>query len=497
MSLFQRIALVTAGIATGLTLAFGMIGDSIDPALAQQASELARQAAGPQPERVVPSNPGQLALSYAPVTRRVAPAVVNVYTARVVRQRGVMDDPFFQQFFGGGRPSQPRIEQSLGSGVIVDAEGLIVTNNHVVAGADQILVALADRREFPAKVVFADARVDLAVLKIEPKGQRLPVVRLGDSDRAEVGDVVIAIGNPFGVGQTVTHGIVSAVARTGIGVSDYQFFLQTDAAINPGNSGGALVAMDGSLVGINSAIYSRSGGSNGIGFAIPANMVRIFLNAAKTGKLVTSWIGAEGEPVTAETASRVGLDRPAGVLITGVSPGSPAAGAGIRAGDVIYAIDGKEVADAGMMRYRIATQPVGDKATITLVRGGKAQNVELRLALPPENPPRSLSVIGGNNLLSGVTVGNLSPAFAQELGAGLPERGVVVVSLDARAPAAQLGFLRPGDIIAAINGKNISTIDQLRQAAGTAAAGMAVRFIRGNQTAECSFTPPNSFGCRT
>ncbi len=496
MKLFQRITLITAGLASGLILAFGLIGDG-PAALAQQASELARQAAGPQPERTVPANVAQLSMSYAPVTRRVAPAVVNIYTARVVQQRGIMDDPIFRQFFGGGGTSQPRIEQSLGSGVIVDADGLIVTNNHVVAGADQILVALADRREFAAKVVFADARVDLAVLRIEPKGQKLPVVRVGDSDRAEVGDVVIAIGNPFGVGQTVTHGIVSAVARTGIGVSDYQFFLQTDAAINPGNSGGALVAMDGSLVGINSAIYSRSGGSNGIGFAIPANMVRIFLNAAKTGKLVTSWIGAEGEPVTADTASRVGLDRPAGVLITGVSAASPAATAGIRAGDVIFAIDGKEVADAGMMRYRIATQPVGDKAVITLIRGGKALNVELRLALPPEIPLRQLSVIGGNNLLSGVTVGNLSPAFAQELGAGLPERGVVVVSLSANAPAARLGFLRPGDIISAINGKPITTIEQLRQAAGTAASGMAVRFIRGSQTAECSLTPPNNFGCRT
>lgn len=496
MKLVQRVMVITAGVAGGLILAFGMIGDG-RPALAQQASELARLAAGPQPERAVPTSAAQLSMSYAPVTRRVAPAVVNIYTARVVQQRGVMDDPLFRQFFGGGGATQPRIEQSLGSGVIVDADGLIVTNNHVVAGADQILVALADRREFAAKVVFADARVDLAVLRIEPKGQKLPVVRVGDSDRAEVGDVVIAIGNPFGVGQTVTHGIVSAVARTGIGVSDYQFFLQTDAAINPGNSGGALVAMDGSLVGINSAIYSRSGGSNGIGFAIPANMVRIFLHAAKTGKLVTSWIGAEGEQVTADTAARVGLDRPAGVLITGVSPASPAATAGIRAGDVIFAIDGKEVADAGMMRYRIATQPVGDKAMITLIRAGKAQNVELRLALPPEIPLRELSVIGGNNLLSGVTVGNLSPAFAQELGAGLPERGVVVVSLSGNAPSARLGFLRPGDIISAINGKPITTIEQLRQAAGTAATGMSVRFIRGSQTAECSFSPPNSFGCRT
>ena len=494
--MFKRLALATAALATGVVLAFGMIGEGVDPALAQSASDLAKAAAGPQAERVVPANAAQLTLSYAPITKRVAPAVVNIYTARVVQQRGIMDDPIFKQFFGG-QAAQPRVEQSLGSGVILDAGGLVITNNHVVAGADQILVALADRREFAAKVVFADARVDLAVLRIDPKGQRLPVARLGDSDRAEVGDVVIAIGNPFGVGQTVTHGIVSAVARTGIGISDYQFFLQTDAAINPGNSGGALLAMDGSVIGINTAIFSRSGGSNGIGFAIPANMVRIFLGAAKTGKLVTAWMGAEGEQVTADTAAKVGLDRPAGVLVTAVSSGSPAAGAGIRAGDVIFAVDGKEVADAGMLRYRIATQAVGDRAMLTVIRDGRARNVALTLAAPPENPPRNLSLIGGDNLLNGVTVGNLSPAFAQELGAGLPERGVVVYSVAANAPAARLGFLRPGDIISAINGKPITTIEQLRQAAGDATRGMAVRFLRGNQTAECSFTPPNSFGCRT
>jgi serine protease Do len=308
--------------------------------------------------------------------------------------------------------------------------------------------------------------------------------------------VVLAIGNPFGVGQTVTHGIVSAVARTGIGISDYQFFIQTDAPINPGNSGGALVAMDGSIMGINTAIFSRSGGSNGIGFAIPANMVRIFLQQARTGRLVSAWIGVEGEPVTGETAARVGLDRPVGVLVTDVTPGSPAAAAGLRLGDVIYAIDGKEIGDPGMLRYRIATQPVGEQVTATLIRDRAARNVSLRLAAPPETPARSLTQITGSNILAGVTVGNLSPAFAQEIGAGLPERGVVVVQVDPRAPAARLNFLQPGDVIEAINGQRVGTVAELQRLAGSS-AGLAVRFSRGGQQAECTFRPPSQFFCRS
>jgi len=484
----QKLALLAGGLLAGAAIAQSI--DTAPSPVVDEAARLAAQAAGNPPAKVVPSSAGQVALSYAPITKRVAPAVVNIYTARVVQQRV---NPLYDLFFGQGRMSpRPRVENSLGSGVIVDASGLVITNNHVIEGATEILVALADRREYPAKLVFADPRVDLAVLRIDPKGAQLPVVPLGDSDRAEVGDVVIAIGNPFGVGQTVTHGIVSAVARTGVGVSDYQFFLQTDAAINPGNSGGALVAMDGSLVGINTAIYSRSGGSNGIGFAIPSNMVKMFLGAAQTGKFVTAWIGAEGEPVTAETAPRVGLDRPIGVLLTGVSTGSPAAQAGLRAGDVVYAIDGKEVADAGMMRYRIATLPVGSTVSVTLIRDGKPRNVSLRLAAPPETPKRDITRIGGG-LLAGVTVGNLSPAFAQELGAGLPERGVVVVQLDPRAPLAQLRALQPGDILEAVNGQPVATAADLQR---LAAQANSIRLNRGGRRAECGIAQGQLF-CRS
>ncbi len=489
----KKLWLLLGGAVAGVAIAQVVDNNPLPSALSRDAARLAAEAAGPQPARQVPASTAQVALSFAPVVKQVAPAVVNIYTARVVQQRNALaSDPFFRNFFGGGRP-QPRVEQSLGSGVILQADGLIVTNNHVVAGADQILVALADRREFPAKLVFADPRVDLAVLRIDPKGEQLPVARLGDSDRPEVGDVVLAMGNPFGVGQTVTQGIVSAVARTGVGVSDYQFFIQTDAAVNPGNSGGALVALNGDVIGINSSIYSPSGGSIGVGFAIPSNMVRVVLKGVAGGKVVTAWIGAEGERLTGDSARKLGLDHPTGVLLTGVQPGSPAAQAGLRAGDIIYAIDGKEVADPGMLRYRIATLPLGDRVTVTLIRSGATRNVQLRLAPPPENPPRSLTQITGNNLLTGITVGNLSPAFAQEVGAGLPEKGVVVVQIAPGAPAAQLNFLRPGDIIEALNGQAVSNAAAVAQLAPSTTT---VRFNRAGQRAECTYQQ-GGFYCRS
>ena len=295
----RTLAVGVAALAAGFALALGVNSETGRGTVAAQS---------PAAEtRVVPLDPKALLLSYSAVVKRAAPAVVNVYSARIDRSRASAMQELMQRYFGG-QPQPPRVEQSLGSGVIVGADGLIVTNNHVVGGADQILVALADRREYPAKLVFADARLDLALLKIDAKA--LPTVPLGDSDRAEVGDVVLAIGDPFGVGQTVTHGIVSATARTGQGVSNYQYYLQTDAAINPGNSGGALLDMQGRLLGINTAIASPSGGSTGVGFAIPANIVRVFLGASKTGKLVTGWIGAEGEALTTQTAAQLGLDRP-------------------------------------------------------------------------------------------------------------------------------------------------------------------------------------------
>jgi serine protease Do len=478
--------LLAAGALGGIILALGInqrTGDGA--ALAQQASELAAQA-GREAPRVAPANSAQVALSFAPVARAVQPAVVNVFTAAVVRDRNA--DPFYRLF-----NNQPRVANSLGSGVIIDANGLVITNNHVVQGADQIIVALADRREYPAKLVFSDARLDLALLRVDTKGAKLPALRLGDSDRAQVGDLVLAVGNPFGVGQTVTQGIVSAIARTGIGISDTQFFIQTDAAINPGNSGGALVGLNGELLGVNTAILSRGGGSNGVGFAVPANMVRVFLRAADTGKLVTAWIGAEGEALTADTAAAAGLDRPTGVLVTSVSPGSPAASAGLRPGDIVYAIDGKEVPDPGSLRYRIATLPLGERVALTVVRDRAARNVPLTLAPPPENPPRQLTRLPAGSFLGGVTVANLSPAFAQEIGAGLPERGVVVVQVPPNALAARTGFPAPGDLVEMVNNRPVRTVADL---SGLGGGSMVFRVVRGGQRVECGFQAPVSFACR-
>ncbi|HCX67686.1 MAG TPA: serine protease, partial [Rhodobiaceae bacterium] len=309
--------------------------------------------------RQVPSSQAQVELSYAPVVKRVAPAVVNVYTKRVVKESArspFFNDPFFQQFFGNrfsfGVPRE-RVQQSLGSGVIVDPSGLIVTNFHVIKGGEQFTVALSDRREFEAELVLADERTDLAVLRIDVGKQKLPYLTFRNSDAVEVGDIVLAIGNPFGVGQTVTSGIVSALARTHVGASDYQFFIQTDAAINPGNSGGALVTMDGRLIGINSAIYSQTGGSIGIGFAIPSNMVESVVASARDGgRVKRPWFGAALQPVDNELAQSLGLDRPGGSLIRDIYKGGPAAKAGLKVGDVIRAVDGFEVEDPQAVRYR-------------------------------------------------------------------------------------------------------------------------------------------------
>jgi serine protease Do len=487
-----KIGLVAAGLVGGLALALSVNGLTGSGTLsAQEAASLARTAGG-ENERTVPQTAGQINLSFAPVARSVQPAVVNIFTARVVRQRQQMGG-FFSMFEG-----QPRVENSLGSGVIVDAAGLVVTNNHVVQGADQIIVALADRREYPAKLIFSEPRLDLALLKIEPKGASLPVARLGDSDRAQVGDLVLAIGNPFGVGQTVTQGIVSATARTGIGVSDTQFFIQTDAAINQGNSGGALAAMSGEVIGINSAILTggRDGGSIGLGFAIPSNMVKIFLRGASTGRFVTAWIGVEGEPLTSESATSAGLERPTGMLVTGVSRGSPAEQAGLKPGDIVYAVDGKEVLDPSSLRYLIATQPVGDSVTLTVVRGGEATNLKLGLAAPPENPPRQLTQLPGGSILAGVSIANLSPALAQELGAGLPEQGVVVVSVPRQAPAARTGFPSRGDIVESVNGQRVQDVTDVRGALEANPGQTLFALNRGGQRVECLYRAPATFGCR-
>lgn len=417
--------------------------------------------------RAVPDSREQVTLSFAPVVKRAAPAVVNVTTRRVQQTlpSPLLQDPMFRRFFGDQFPGMgQRVQSSLGSGVIVDPSGLIVTNFHVIRGAEEIVVSLADRREFEATVARADERTDLAVLRIDPKGEALPHLELRDSDDLEVGDLVLAIGNPFGVGQTVTQGIVSAVARTMAGIADFRFFIQTDAAINPGNSGGALVAMDGRVVGINTAIYSRDGGSNGIGFAVPSNMVQTVVASAKGGgRLVRAWLGANGQAVTPDLAPGLGLARPQGVVLNDVFPGGPAERGGLRRGDVVLAVEGREVNDNEALRFRIATQPVGQAVRLSVHRQGRSETVNVSLIAPPENPPRDVTPMRGQTPLTGATLANLSPAFVEELAMDVPPYGVIVTEIRRGSPAANVR-LQPGDILTRINDREIRTVEDARRA---------------------------------
>ena len=432
-------------------------------------------------ERRVPG-PDELRLSFAPVVHRASPAVVNVYAAKVVQNRNpLFDDPIFRRFFGAPGGGAPQVQRSLGSGVIVDPSGLVVTNVHVIEGADEVKVALADKREFEASIVLKDKRSDLAILRIKDSHERFPTLDFANSDALEVGDIVLAIGNPFGVGQTVTHGIVSALARTQVGVTDYQFFIQTDAAINPGNSGGALVDMSGRLVGINTLIFSRSGGSQGIGFAIPSNMVRVVVASAKSGgeTVKRPWLGAKLQAVTADIADSMGLKRPAGALVANVTPASPAARAELKPGDVIVSVDGQEVDDPNAFDYRFATKPVGGTAALGVLRGGHSVNVTVALQTAPETP-RDEITIRSRSPFSGVKVANLSPALADELQLDNANEGVVVLDVDNGSYASNLGFQR-GDIIQSVNGEAITRTGQLERLAKEPSRSWRVVIRRGGQ----------------
>jgi Do/DeqQ family serine protease len=450
------------------------------------AAPLGLSAQEQSPARRVPSSPNELRLSYAPVVHRAAPAVVNVYAAKTVTVRGnpLFDDPIFRRFFGvPGAPggSGDQLQRSLGSGVLVDSVGLVVTNNHVIEGADQVKVSLADKREFEAEMVLKDSRSDLAVLRIKAEKERFPALEFADSDALEVGDVVLAIGNPFAVGQTVTHGIVSAVARTQVGITDYQFFIQTDAAINPGNSGGALVDLGGRLVGINTAIFSRSGGSQGIGFAIPANMVKVVVASAKSGGSTVKrpWLGARLQGVTPEIADGLGLKRPSGALIASVTPTSPAARAGLKTSDLIVAIDGQPVEDANAFDYRFATKPIGGSARLGIIRGGKELALSVALEAAPDTPHEEL-VIEASSPFQGAKVSNLSPALADSLRLDPSAEGVVIVDIVSGSPAHSLGFQR-GDLVLSVNNAKIAKTSDLERVAGQQTRRWSITIIRAGQ----------------
>ncbi|MHA6289441.1 Do family serine endopeptidase [Maricaulis sp. CAU 1757] len=403
-------------------------------------------------DRVLPESRADMQMSFAPIVREAAPAVVNVYTRRQVQAV----DPFFSRFFG----NQPRQQNSLGSGVIVDPSGVIVTNNHVVAGATELRVVLADRREYEAEILLTDEASDLAVLRVATD-EPLPVMNFDMSGDIEVGDLVLAIGNPFGVGQTVTSGIVSALARTDVGRSDYASFIQTDAAINPGNSGGALVDMQGELVGVNTMIFSRSGGSNGIGFAIPAELVRRVVDTALSeGELIRPWLGARLQTVSNDIAQSLGLDRPQGALIGEVYPDSAADRAGLEQGDIILAIDGREVNNDAGARFRLATRAAGEEAVFTVLRDGQEARLGVVVEAAPGLPEPAPLVVNGRNPLSGASVVEMSPAFNERVGLDPFEGGVIVTGIARRSIAQGFG-IRPGDRLLAVANERIRTLDQL------------------------------------
>jgi Do/DeqQ family serine protease len=445
-------------------------------------------AASALAETKLPSSASEIQLSFAPVVKRTSPAVVNVYAKKIVRQRetGLMADPFFRRFFGDdgdfGR-ARERVANSLGSGVIVDPRGYIVTNNHVIQDGADIRVALADRREFEAKLLLADERTDLAVLKIDAGDEELASLPLADSDELEVGDLVLAIGNPFGVGQTVTSGIVSALARTQVGVTDYQFFIQTDAAINPGNSGGALINMAGELVGINTAIYSRSGGSIGIGFSVPSNMVRVVVRSAEGGsdRIQRPWLGAELQDVTPDIAESLGFARPEGALIVGLHPQSPLATAGLERGDVIVAIDGRAIEGARELGFRVGTAPIGETRIIEYRRSAESLEARLELIAAPETVAREQTDIAGVTPLAGAKIANLSPAVAEEVNLPAISEGVVIVEAGA-GPAAR--YFRKGDIIRIINGASVNSVADVRGALAGGSRRWLIVVERNGQTLE-------------
>ena len=433
-------------------------------------------------ERRVPTSLNEVRLSFAPVVQRAAPTVVNVYAAKTVAvQNPLFEDPIFRRFFGAPGGGGEQVQRSLGSGVLVDPSGLVVTNNHVIEGADQVKVSLSDKREFEAEIVLKDSRSDLAVLRLKSQGEKFPVIEFGDSDALQVGDVVLAIGNPFAVGQTVTHGIVSAVARTQVGISDYQFFIQTDAAINPGNSGGALVDLSGRLVGINTAIFSRSGGSQGIGFAIPANMVKVVVASAKGGGSAVRrpWLGARLQAVTPEIAESIGLKRPAGALVASLTAGSPAARGGLKSGDLITAVDGQAVDDPNAFDYRFATKSLGGSAHLGIVRSGREMAVTVALEPLPDTPHEEL-VIQTRSPFQGAKVSNLSPALADDLRLDPATDGVVITDVSDGSAAQGLGFHR-GDLVLSVNNQKIAKTRDLERVTSQPNRVWRITIMRGGQ----------------
>lgn len=427
-------------------------------------------------EKVLPQSPAQIQLSFAPVVKEVAPSVVNIYTKRTIStgyRHPFLSDPFFQDFFnwdlyGGGM--RQRVESALGSGVIVQKKGLVITNAHVIKGAEEITVVLADGREFEAQITLVDEASDLALLRMKGDLMDVPFAQLAPSENIEVGDLVLAIGNPFGVGQTVTSGIVSAQGRSTLDISDYNFFIQTDAAINPGNSGGALVDMNGKVIGINTAIYSRSGGSLGIGFAIPSEMVMSIIAAEEAGQsgdngIQRPWLGVSMQDVTSDIASSLGLARPSGALISSLHSASPLKAAGAKVGDLVTHVNGHQIRDSAEAKFRMATVPITSEpkyATFTVLREKESVRLKVKAMLAPDVPPRNETLLEGQHALNGAVIANVNPAVSFELGLKGIEEGVIVLDVNRRTRAA--GIFRPGDLIVRINDQGIKVVEDVGKA---------------------------------
>lgn len=434
----------------------------------------------------LPSSPQELKMSFAPLVKQTSEAVVNVYAERMVKQRSPFEgDPFFERFFGRQMPNRTKRQSSLGSGVVIDASGIVITNHHVIEGADDIKVAFSNGREYSSRILLKDESVDIAILQIQDERRNSPgfkALSFGDSDALEVGDIVLAIGNPFGVGQTVTSGIVSALARNQVGVSDFGFFIQTDAAINPGNSGGALIDMNGNLIGINTAIFSRSGGSNGIGFAIPANMVRAVTTAAIGGndRFVRPYIGATFETVTSDIAEALGLNRAIGALVSSLIPGGPADRAGLQAGDVVFAFDGQPIQHPDALGYRLATAGIGSTVELGVHSRGRNKGIRIKLAEPPKNLTPQTQVISGRVPFSGAEVAELDVFLADQLKLPANSKGIVIMDIERGSRAQRYGFKR-GDVITALSNRPMNTMSEFESALDRSPSLWRVEIIRNGR----------------
>ncbi len=429
----------------------------------------------------VPTSRAEIGLSFVPVVKQATPAVVNIYARRIVQARRspFQDDPFFGELFRDFGNARPRVQNSLGSGVIVSADGYVVSNYHVVGQADDIRVVLNDRREYTARVLIGDEASDLAILKIDAVD--MPYLPLRDSGTVEVGELVLAIGNPFGVGQTVSSGIVSGLARSGTATGNGRgYFIQTDAPINPGNSGGALIDIAGRMIGINTSILTRSGGSNGIGFAIPAALVAAFLEQARDGKTAFErpWAGALGQPVDADLSEGLGMLRPEGVIITALHRASPLAEAGLAVGDVVIEVAGQPVNTPEEMLFHMSVQGLGETVEMVYLHEAARVQADVTLIAPPDDPPRDTHVLGNREVLGGLEVARINPAVTAELGLPLNKDGIVVMT---PGRLGQRVGLRPGDIIRRVDRIVLETPADLGPALLQAAPNVLLDVERGGR----------------